>query len=102
MTDTATPRLIYRESIPDSSLQPFVTRTYELQSIATGDETVTGVVIDGSDPLLGRLLPNADANLIFDLGRSAAWRTLARPRRSRGRGFVVGVMHVIIARGAAR
>lgn len=93
MTDSATPRLIYRESIPDSSLQPFVTRTYELQSISTGDETVTGVIIDTRDPLLGRLLPNADANLIFDLGRSAAWRTSARPRRSRGRGFVVGVVH---------
>jgi AraC-like DNA-binding protein len=89
---TALPRLVYCEAIPDPFLQPFVTRIYEVRSTASPAEDGRGLVFGCEDPLVRRLLPNADANLIVDLGTPGTWRTAGVPNYSRGRAFVVGVM----------
>jgi AraC-like DNA-binding protein len=88
----AKPPLVYRETIPDPCLQPFVTRIYEVRSTAAPAEGGRTLVFDAEDPLVRRLLPNADANVIVDLGTPGAWRATGVPNEPRGRAFVVGVM----------
>jgi AraC-like DNA-binding protein len=89
-------RLVYREARPDARLDPplasFVTRFYEVEVVAAADPAFGGTELDTRDPLLRRLLPNADANLIFDLGTPRSWRSSARLPRSRGRSFAAGVV----------
>ncbi|MCA9726619.1 MAG: helix-turn-helix transcriptional regulator [Candidatus Eisenbacteria bacterium] len=54
--------------VRDPELAPYVTRFYALQSTDRADPRRDGWTLSSRHPLMTRLLPNADANLLFDLG----------------------------------
>lgn len=88
-------RIGYRELAPAAHLAPYVARFYQLRS---GDSE--GAPIDLADPILRRLLPNGDANLLFDLGAGPAFtlpavlapRSAPRPGLARPPALAQGVV----------
>jgi len=78
--------LTYAEQAPPAWLAPYVARFYEIRG--PGAETTAGLEVAADDPLLRRLLPNADANLVFDLGPTRGFLSFGdaavRPARALG------------------
>ncbi|MGD8496793.1 MAG: hypothetical protein PVF05_11425, partial [Gemmatimonadales bacterium] len=57
--------MTYREQAPPAWLAPYVSRFYQIRGPGAAPG---GLQVVPDDPLLRRLLPNADSNLVFDLG----------------------------------
>lgn len=81
--------LVYRECPPGAALAPWVTRFYQLCASAHGPAAGEGE-IDAADPMLRRLLPNGDANLVFDLGDRQGFFSPACARARGRNGLVLG------------
>jgi AraC-like DNA-binding protein len=85
-------RLAYREGPPSEALVPYVKRFYQLRAVP-GREVGRSGGLDPADPLLRRIFPNGDANLVFDLGPGRGFSSPARPTRSHGRrALALGVL----------